>query len=101
MAVKLFAAIVIGSTETEMKIFELSARRGMKEIDCISTRINLGVDAYSKGQLAVEKVKELCQVLKEFKTVMEGYKVDDYRICATSALREIRSALITKDYIEK
>ena len=101
MAVKLFAAIVIGSTETEMKIFELSPRRGMKEIDHISTRINLGVDAYSKGQLAVEKVKELCLVLKEFKTVMEGYKVDAYRICATSALREIRSALITKDYIEK
>lgn len=101
MAVKLFAAIVIGSTETEMKIFELSPRKGMKEIDCISTRINLGVDAYSKGQLAVGKVEELCQVLKEFKTIMEGYKVDAYRLCATSALREIRSALITKDYIEK
>lgn len=101
MAVKLFAAIVIGSTETEMKIFEFSPRKGMKEVDCISTRINLGVDAYSKGQLAVGKVEELCQVLKEFKTIMEGYKVDAYRLCATSALREIRSALITKDYIEK
>ena len=49
MAVKLFAAVVIGSTETEMKIFELSPRKGMREIDCVSTRINLGVDAYSKG----------------------------------------------------
>lgn len=98
---KLFAAIVIGSTETEMKIFELSSRKGMKEIDCVNTRINLGIDAYSKGQLAVGKVEELCLVLKEFKRIMEGYKVDDYRLCATSALREIRSSMITKDYIEK
>ncbi len=101
MAVKLFGAIVIGSMETEMKIFELSARKGMKEIDCVSARIHLGVDAYSKGRLDVEKVEELCTVLKEFKQIMEGYQVNDYRVCGTSALREIRSALITRDYIEK
>lgn len=101
MAVKLFSAIVIGSTETEMKVFELSQGRGMREIDCISTRLNLGVDAYSIGKLDVEKVEELCLVLKEFKTTMAGYKVDAYRVCATSALREIRSSLITRDYIEK
>lgn len=98
---KVFAAIVIGSTETEMKIFELSPRKGMKEIDCINTRINLGLEAYSQGKLAVEKVEELCRVLKEFKVIMEGYKTDNYRLCGTSALREIRSALITRDYIEK
>ena len=101
MAVKLFAAVVIGSTETEMKIFELSPRKGMREIDCVSTRINLGVDAYSKGYLDVDKVEELCRVLKEYREIMNGYRVDGYRICGTSAMREIRSALITKDYIEK
>ena len=101
MAVKLFGAIVIGSMETEMKIFELSARKGMKEIDCVSARIHLGVDAYSKGRLDVEKVEELCTVLKEFKQIMEGYRVDGFKVCATSALREIRSSLITRDYIEK
>ncbi|MDO5345193.1 MAG: exopolyphosphatase [Lachnospiraceae bacterium] len=101
MAVKLYAAIVIGSMETEMKIYELSSRKGMKEVDCVSTRINLGVDAYSRGRLDTEKVDELCRVLKDFKRIMEGYKVDAYRVCGTSALREIRSTLITKDYIEK
>lgn len=101
MAVNVFAAIVIGSTETEMKIFQVSPRKGMKEIDCVSTRINLGVDAYSKGQLAVEKVEELCQVLREFKRIMEGYRADAYRLCATSALRELRAMIITRDYIEK
>jgi exopolyphosphatase/guanosine-5'-triphosphate,3'-diphosphate pyrophosphatase len=31
---------------------------------------------------------------------MEGYHVDGYRMVGTSALREIRTALTTKDYIE-
>ncbi len=101
MADQYFASIVIGSTQTEMKVFELNSRRGMKEIDCVNSRINLGVDAYSVGQLAVEKVEELCRLLKDFRRIMDGYHVDAYRLCATSAMREIRSSLITKDYIEK
>ena len=101
MAVKMFAAISIGSAETEMRIYEISARKGMKEIDRLSTRINLGAEAYASHKLDVEKVEQLCEVLKDFKTVMEGYKVDAYEIRATSALREIRSSLITLDHIEK
>ncbi len=32
---------------------------------------------------------------------MDGYHVDSYRMVATSAIRELKTALITKDYIEK
>ena len=101
MAVKTFAAIVIGSAETEMRVYEYTARRKMKEIDCISDRLNLGVDAYSLGRLDPKKVKDLCEILKEFRTIMEGYQVDGYRAYATSAFRESRSSLIVLDHIEK
>ena len=101
MAVKVFAAILIGSTETELRVYELSSRKMMKQIDCVSKRINLGEDAYSDRRLDTDKVQELCQVLKEFRMIMEGYHVDEARVCATSAFREIRSAQITRDYIEK
>ena len=47
MAVKTFAAISIGSAVTEMKIFEYTSRKSMKEIDWVATRLNLGLDAYS------------------------------------------------------
>ena len=101
MAVKTFAAITIGSAETEMRIYEISQRKGMKEIDRLAARINLGAEAYAFHRLDVEKVDQLCGVLKDFKSVMEGYKVDAYEIRATSAMREIRSSLITLDHIEK
>ena len=100
MAVKLFAAIVIGSVETEMRIYELNPRKGMKELDCIRTRLALGEDAYSDRELDPAKVQELIVVLKEFKGIMEGYQVDAYRACATSAFRELRSSLIMRDQIE-
>ncbi len=48
MAVKLFASILIGSTETEMKLFQLSPRRGMAQLSCQSRRIDLGSDAYAR-----------------------------------------------------
>lgn len=51
MAVKIFASIMIGSTETEMKLYEVSARKGFHMFDCLSCRIDLGNDAYESDTL--------------------------------------------------
>ncbi len=100
MAVKLFAAIVIGSTETEMRVYEFSSRKGMKQIDCVSTRINLAASAYRSGRLDRGKLEQLCRTLEDYRTIMQGYKVDAYEVKATSAFRELESVEITADYIE-
>lgn len=101
MAVKLFASILVGSTETEMKLYELSPRKGMKQLSCLNRRIDLGSDAYGKGVLSTQKVELLIETLKSFKKTMDGFHVDGYRMVATSSIRELKTALITKDYIEK
>ncbi|MCD7736164.1 MAG: exopolyphosphatase [Lachnospiraceae bacterium] len=101
MAVKTFAAVSIGSAVTEMKIFEFTQRRVMREIECISTRINLGLDVYEQGRISREHVDELCAVLNDFKRTMSGYRVDAYRVFATSAFRESRNRAMLCDYIEK
>lgn len=46
---KTFAAIYIGSYEISMKVFELSIKRGIREIDHVRHRIELGRDVYSQG----------------------------------------------------
>ena len=101
MTVKIFAAIVIGSAETEMRIYELKSGKGMREIDRVSTPISLGADAYSDKKLDQEKIMELCAVLRSFSNIMEGYHADAYKAVATSAFRELRSSIITRDFIEK
>lgn len=98
---KLFAAIDIGSYEVEMKIFELSPRKGIKELDCICHRMELGKDAYNDGKISLPMVDELCEVLQNFVTIMQGYRVDNWRVCATSAIRETRNRTILLDYIKR
>ncbi len=85
---KLFAAIDVGSYELGMKIVELSTKNGLKEIDYIRHRIELGTDTYTTGKISQARVDELCDTLLKFKDIMEGYKVDEYRAYGTSAIRE-------------
>lgn len=101
MAMKTFAAIDIGSYDLEMKIFEISSKRGMREIEDIRYRLDLGGETYRTGRVSYEKVEELCNILKEFKGVMSTYQVKDYRAYGTSAIRETRNTRILLDQISQ
>lgn len=100
MAVKTFAAIDLGSYELAMKIFEFSSKGGMKEIDHIRHRIELGTDTYTTGKISHERVDELCRVLNEFVEIMNAYKVDEYKAYGTSAIRETENTMIVIEQIK-
>ena len=53
MQYKIFAAINIGSYEVEMKIFELSKSKGMRELDSVRQILELGKEAYEIGRAHV------------------------------------------------
>lgn len=100
MAYKTFAAIDVGSYEVAMKIFEISEHKGIKEIDYIRHRIELGTDSYLTGKISNERINELCRILREFKGIMKSYKVDAYQAYGTSAIRETQNTLILLDQIQ-
>jgi len=97
---KVFAAIDVGSYELAMKIYEVSAKGSLKEIDHIRKRIELGTDTYNTGKISSERVDELCNTLVEFKQIMKGYKVDDVKVYGTSAIRETKNTLIVLEQIK-
>lgn len=99
MAVYTFAAIYIGSYEVSLKIFELSLKKKMREIDYVRSRIELGRDAYSKGSIGYELVEALCDTLAEFTGIMKAYRVDSYEACASAALRDAGNELFILDQI--
>lgn len=99
MSLKTFAAISVGSFELTMKIFEFSGKNTIREIDCLSQRIDLGSETYATGKLSREKLDELCRTLTDYKQVMKSYKVDAFRAYGTSALRETENTLIVLDQI--
>lgn len=99
MNVKTFAAIDVGSYELSMKIYELSGKTNMREIDHVSRRLDLGGETYATGKISADKMDELCRTLKEFAAIMESYKVDDYKAYCTSAIRETHNSTIVLDQI--
>ncbi len=99
MSVRTFAAIDVGSYELTMKIFEFSGKDTMREIDCISKRLDLGSDTFARGKISNEKMDELCRTLKDFSDIMKTYRVRDYKAYGTSAIRETENTTIVQDQI--
>lgn len=97
---KTFAAIDVGSYEVAMKIFEISEKSGLKQIDHLRRKIELGTDTYHKGKVNPARMDELCDVLSEFNKVMKAYKVDSYKAYATSAIRETENTMIVTEQIK-
>lgn len=99
MKITTFAAIYIGSYEVSLKIFELSAKKPIREIDHVRARVELGKDSYQKGYIGYELMEELGNVLAEYKKIMEGYKVDDYTAYAGGVFRDTKNELFVLDQL--
>ena len=97
---KIFAAIDVGSYEVAIKIFEISEKNGLKQIDHIRHRIELGTDTYHTGKISTERMDELCYILSEFNDIMKTYRVDDYKAYGTSAIRETENTMIVIEQIK-
>lgn len=98
---KTFAAIDVGSFELSMKIFEISAKSGMREIDHIRHRIDLGSKTYATGKMDNDRVDELSSYLNDYKEIMKTYKVSEYKAYGTSAIRETENTIIILDQIRQ
>ena len=59
MAIRTFAAIDVGSYELGMKIFEVSRTRGIREIDHVVRKIDLGSETYATGKLSLHRIQEV------------------------------------------
>lgn len=100
MAVTTFAAIDIGSYELMLKVYEMNGRNGLKQLDCVRYRLDLGKDTYTAGRISFDKMNELCEQLQKFKEIMKSYKVEQYRICTTSAIRETENTRLVLEQIK-
>lgn len=100
MAYKTFAAINVGSGEVSMKIYEISKKSGIREIDYVRYYIELGSDTYIKGYIEYDLVRELCDVLANFALKMQEYRVAGYLAYGSSALREASNCDLIIDQIK-
>ncbi len=84
----LLAAIDIGSSAIRMDVAEVRPDGSIPVLDSLKRGVQLGKDAFTEGHLSEESIRAACEVLRDFKRVMDTYGVVRYRAVATSAVRE-------------
>lgn len=101
MAVTIFAAIDVGSHETTLRIYEVSKKYGVHEIESVHHTARLGLETYSTRHISYHTIDKLCNILNGFAAKMKEYAITDYMITATSALREADNNLIVLDQVKQ
>jgi len=71
-----------------MDVAEIHSDDTIHVLDSLKKGVQLGREAFTEGRLSLETIRATCDVLKDFKKVMDSYGVMRYRAVATSALRE-------------
>lgn len=84
----LMAAIDIGSSAIRMDVAEMGPDGVIRILESLKKGVQLGRDAFTEGHLKQETMRAACDVLRDFKKVMDTYGVMRYRAVATSAVRE-------------
>ena len=100
MTGEVFAAIDVGSYEISLKIFELSMKYGVRELDHVRHRMDIGSETYATGRISSYHVDEMIRILSEYKKIMKEYGVTHYQAYGTSAIRETKDIAIVRDLIE-
>lgn len=86
-----YAAIDIGSNAVRLLIKKIGVNdNGLfctKE-QIIRVPLRLGFDVFTMGQLSKAKAEDLVRLMVAFENIMNIYRVVEYKICATSAIRD-------------
>ncbi len=96
-----FAAIDIGSNAARLQISSVLENDGMisfKRVEYVRFALRLGHDVFSEGVISPESEVRVFKLLHAYKLLMDLHEVQDYAICATSAMREAANSaeLVTR-----
>ena len=100
-----YAAIDIGSNAVRLLIKSIDREavqeKKFKKVMMLRVPLRLGFDVFSIGELSEKKADKLRRLMKAFRQLMKIYDVDDYRACATSAMRDARNGRMIIKKIEE
>ena len=92
ISIKKYAAIDIGSNAMRLLITNIVEQQGKEtqfnKSALIRVPIRLGQDAFTVGEISEENIDRMVDAMESFRLLMKVYKVEKYKACATSAMRE-------------
>jgi exopolyphosphatase/guanosine-5'-triphosphate,3'-diphosphate pyrophosphatase len=91
----IIAAIDIGSNAARLLINEVTDQKEGKpqftKLNLLRIPLRLGMDVFTKGEIGAEREKMILEAMEVFSKLMKIYKVEHYRACATSAMRDAKN----------
>jgi len=88
----ILAAIDIGSNAARLLITETSVYTDgsvdYTKLNLLRIPLRLGFDVFDKGYITEEKKRKMIDTIKAYKLLMDIYKVEAVKACATSAMRD-------------
>lgn len=85
------AAVDIGSNAIRMQVSNVTKYQGKinyKKLEYLRFPLRLGQDVFKEGKISEGNKGKFIKLMHAFKLLIELYEVDDYMVCATSAMRE-------------
>ena len=88
------AVVDIGSNAIRFQISSVADYLGqqvVKRLEYIRFPLRLGHDVFTTGEIGAESEAKFVKLMAAYKLLIDLYEVDDYMICATSAMRESKN----------
>lgn len=85
------AAVDIGSNAIRLQITNVTHYEGnitFKKLEYLRFPLRLGLDVFHSQKISDKNKRKFIKLMKAFKLLIDLYEVDDYMVCATSAMRE-------------
>lgn len=95
----LFGVMHLGSETVSLQIVEYISVGNMKIVEKVSSQMALGEETFKKGKICFPTVREVCELLKGYRRILCEYGVRDYRLFATTAIREAENQQYIVDQI--
>ncbi|MFC2109805.1 Ppx/GppA phosphatase family protein [Bacteroidota bacterium] len=92
LEIKKYGAIDIGSNAVRLLVSNIILQKGeepkFKKSALVRVPIRLGADAFISGVISPENSQRMVDAMKAFKLLMTVHGVEQYKACATSAMRD-------------
>jgi len=98
------AAVDIGSNAIRLQVTNVTNYQDQitfKKVEYVRFPLRLGQDVFLHQKIGERNRKKFIQLMHAFHLLIDLYEVDDYLVCATSAMREADNGAEIVDEVEK
>lgn len=105
LKIRKYAAIDIGSNAVRLLISTITEPEfkepTFKKTSLVRVPIRLGADVFVNGEISAENMLRMQDTMRAFSLLMKSHKIEKYKACATSAMRDAANGQELADIVLK